>query len=855
MLSSIFVEGLIYALMVLGVFITFRILDFPDLTVDGSFATGACVAGVLIMNGYDMNSVLIMSFVAGVAAGVFTALLHTVLKIPNLLAGIITMTILYSINIRILLNKSYLSLTDYKNEGSMIVYSASSAILSFLSKLGITFSDHIASTVGMFIFFLVFVMFIKLLIDIFFRTDLGISIGALGSNEQMILSQGVNPNTLKVIGVGLSNGLVALSGALYAQFIGNANAQSGVGIIVIGLAAVMLGEFIIRSNKIWLITFGVIFGSIIYKGIVFIAIKYGYVVGFGTNDLKLITGLLIILIIMMGKMKKNKKSPAISAKYSRILENNKDKFQFLQKVPNSIWVVLFNVLLIAEVLYLIAEIYTAYILGMPKDVVNSSEFLMYYSNIRLPLLILAVINLAILIFMGKTAAKNYISYINGKISSMVDIFINKTYIFCFLFIYVITLVLTFKMMVGYGAKDSSSIYVFNIGFYYWCLYLISPVLMALTIKKDLREKLFGKIKNKTINNIMDSFFSKSLLILCIIVPVYLFIFTWLYSNITYFINIENNMAVAAFYGVIFVLVLASPFIIYKVINRKNKGANKRKDALSAKENMESSGKNILVLENVNKKFFEGTPDEKHVLRNLSLTIDKGDFITIIGSNGAGKSTLFNVISGTYDVTDGKVLYKNKNITKMKEYIKAQFIGRIFQNPLLGTSGDMALEDNMILCRSKGFKLPVISLNKKIRKEFAEHVSRLNMGLEDRLADNVGLFSGGQRQALTLLMTAMSHPELVLLDEHTAALDPDNSNRVMELTLKLREEYGLTMMMITHNMQHAIKYGNRLIMMDNGEIILDISEEEKKNLTVEALMEKFKAIRKDEITDEKLLLTR
>lgn len=168
---------------------------------------------------------------------------------------------------------------------------------------------------------------------------------------------------------------------------------------------------------------------------------------------------------------------------------------------------------------------------------------------------------------------------------------------------------------------------------------------------------------------------------------------------------------------------------------------------------------------------------------------------------------------------------------------------------------MALEDNMILCRSKGFKLPVISLNKKVRKEFAEHVSRLNMGLEDRLADNVGLFSGGQRQALTLLMTAMSHPELVLLDEHTAALDPDNSNRVMELTLKLREEYGLTMMMITHNMQHAIKYGNRLIMMDNGEIILDISEEEKKNLTVEALMEKFKAIRKDEITDEKLLLTR
>ena len=766
MLSSILVEGLIYAIMVLGVFITFRILDFPDLTVDGSFATGACVAGILIINGYDMNSVLIVAFLAGVGAGVFTALLHTVLKIPNLLAGIITMTMLYSINIRILLNKSYLSLTDYKNEGSMIVYSASAAILKFLSSLGITFDETIASTVGMFIFFLIFVMFIKLLIDIFFRTDLGISIGALGSNEQMILSQGVNPNTLKVIGVGLSNGLVALSGALYAQFIGSANAQSGVGIIVIGLAAVMLGEFIIRSNKIWLITFGVIFGSIIYKGIVFLAIKYGYVIGFGTNDLKLITGILIIVIIVLGKMKKNKKS--------YVFKDNK-----------------------------------VGVLGV----------------------------------------------IGSKISAFVDYFINKTYVFWFLFIYAITLVLTFKMMLNHVAKPETSLYMSFAGFYYWGLYLLFPLLMVITIKKDVRNKIFGKLKNKSLSSFVEGFFNRIILILCIAVPLYVAVFIAIVENILYFINVENNSVNAGIYIAVLLLYIAAPFVIYKILNKKNKGANKRKDALSAKENFESNGKNILVLENVNKKFFEGTPDEKHVLRNLSLTINKGDFITIIGSNGAGKSTLFNVISGTYDVTDGKILYKNRNITKLKEYIKAHFIGRIFQNPLLGTSGDMALEDNMILCRSKGFKLPIISLNKKVRKEFAEHVSRLNMGLEDRLADNVGLFSGGQRQALTLLMTAMSHPELVLLDEHTAALDPDNSNRVMELTLKLREEYGLTMMMITHNMQHAIKYGNRLIMMDNGEIILDISEEEKKNLTVETLMEKFKAIRKDEITDEKLLLTR
>ncbi len=286
------------------------------------------------------------------------------------------------------------------------------------------------------------------------------------------------------------------------------------------------------------------------------------------------------------------------------------------------------------------------------------------------------------------------------------------------------------------------------------------------------------------------------------------------------------------------------------------GINKRSKSVAGANTLEDyKGDNVLVLQNVSKSFFEGTPDEKHVLKNLSLTVNKGDFITIIGSNGAGKSTLFNVIAGTYKASSGNIIYKMKNITKMPEYLKAVFIGRIFQNPLLGTSGDMALEDNMILCRKKGFKLPVISLNKKVRKEFADHAARLNMGLEKRLGDNVGLFSGGQRQALTLLMTAMSHPELVLLDEHTAALDPDNSNRVMELTLQLREEYGLTMMMITHNMQHAIKYGNRLLMMDNGEIIMDISGKEKENLTVEAIMEKFKAIRKDELTDEKLLLAR
>ncbi len=684
MVNAVFIEGLIYAMMVLGVFMTFRILDFPDMTVDGSFATGACVAAMFITNGSDLYLGLVVAIIAGMTAGIFTALLHTLLKIPNLLAGIITMTMLYSINTRITNGSSFVPLPNNKYDTA--VTNADNAITGFFGSFGL----EISSSISILIFFLLLLIYIKILIDIFFRTDLGISLGALGSNEQMILSQGMNPNVLKVLGVGMSNGLVALSGAMYAQFTGSASVQSGQGIIVVGLAAVMIGEFLIRSNKIWLITFGVIIGSIIYKAIIYFGLKYGYDIGLGPNDLKLISGILIILIIVASKLQKKKG-------------------------------------------------------GSKKMAVEKSS-----------------------------PVVASISFVDG--------FINKTYPFWFLSLYLMLFIYPMVLFFKYCKNSDNSV---------WMLIFALTVLFLVFI----HIKVF----------LMSKFGAES----------------------------KINMA----------------------FKKVSFGINKRSKSVAGANTLEDDykGDNVLVLQNVSKSFFEGTPDEKHVLKNLSLTVNKGDFITIIGSNGAGKSTLFNVIAGTYKASSGNIIYKMKNITKMPEYLKAVFIGRIFQNPLLGTSGDMALEDNMILCRKKGFKLPVISLNKKVRKEFADHAARLNMGLEKRLGDNVGLFSGGQRQALTLLMTAMSHPELVLLDEHTAALDPDNSNRVMELTLQLREEYGLTMMMITHNMQHAIKYGNRLLMMDNGEIIMDISGKEKENLTVEAIMEKF--IRKDELTDEKLLLAR
>lgn len=258
-------------------------------------------------------------------------------------------------------------------------------------------------------------------------------------------------------------------------------------------------------------------------------------------------------------------------------------------------------------------------------------------------------------------------------------------------------------------------------------------------------------------------------------------------------------------------------------------------------------------------FSPGTPDERLALKNINLSVRHGEFITIIGSNGAGKTTLYNVISGTFIPTSGKIILLNEetgkehDITKDKEYKRARYIGRIFQNPLLGTAGNMALEHNLLIARNKGYKSLKISLNNKMRADFRNKLSILGMGLENRLGDNVGLFSGGQRQALTLLMTVMSRPALLLLDEHTAALDPHNAELVMNLTLRFAKEFNLTVMMITHNMAHALKYGTRLLMMDGGEIILDLSEEEKRNMTQEDIIQRFRDIKHSDLQNDEMLL--
>ena len=264
---------------------------------------------------------------------------------------------------------------------------------------------------------------------------------------------------------------------------------------------------------------------------------------------------------------------------------------------------------------------------------------------------------------------------------------------------------------------------------------------------------------------------------------------------------------------------------------------------------------MLTLSNIGITFNANTPDENTALKNINLKINRGDFITVIGSNGAGKSTLYNAIAGTIFPTSGHIYLdeEKREITFDREYKRARYIGRIFQNPLLGTAGKMSLEDNMMICSKKGWKGLRISLNGKMRAYFKEQLKVLGMGLETRMNDNVSQFSGGQRQALTLLMAVMSKPSLLLLDEHTAALDPSNADAIMRLTRKFADEYGLTVMMITHNMTDAIRHGNRLIMMMEGRIILDIRGEEKKNLTVEDLLLKFEEVSGEEFTSDKAIL--
>ena len=264
---------------------------------------------------------------------------------------------------------------------------------------------------------------------------------------------------------------------------------------------------------------------------------------------------------------------------------------------------------------------------------------------------------------------------------------------------------------------------------------------------------------------------------------------------------------------------------------------------------------MLTLTNVRKTFNAGTINEKRALTGVNLHLDRGDFVTIIGGNGAGKSTLMNMVAGVYPIDAGTIELDGENISRLSESRRARYLGRVFQDPMMGTAANMQIAENLAMAKRRGKTRTLAwGVTKAEKAEYVEKLKELGLGLETRLTAKVGLLSGGQRQALTLLMATLTEPKLLLLDEHTAALDPKTAAKVLELTEQIVGEHNLTTMMVTHNMNDAIRMGNRLIMMHEGNIIYDVSGEEKRHLTVKDLLQKFEEVSGGELANDRMLLS-
>ena len=263
---------------------------------------------------------------------------------------------------------------------------------------------------------------------------------------------------------------------------------------------------------------------------------------------------------------------------------------------------------------------------------------------------------------------------------------------------------------------------------------------------------------------------------------------------------------------------------------------------------------MLEIKNVYKTFNAGTVNEKVALKGLDLTLEDGDFVTVIGGNGAGKSTMLNAVAGVWPVDMGKIVIDGQDVTRLSEHQRAKYIGRVFQDPMMGTAATMQIDENLALAARRGLARTLkTGITKKEHDEYYELLKTLDLGLENRMTSKVGLLSGGQRQAVTLLMATLKKPKLLLLDEHTAALDPKTAAKVLELSDKIIAEHNLTALMVTHNMKDAIVHGNRLIMMWDGKIIRDIKGEEKKNLTVDDLLHQFTVASGKEFANDRALL--
>ena len=598
-LLDTFLMGFPYAILALGVFISYRVLDFADLSCEGTFVLGGATALVMIANGANPWLATLTAFFVGAIGGLITGLLNTKLKINGLLAGIITLTAFFSINLVILginSDEPFSFASTYSSFRTLKVTVGEDPTIFGL--LGNLFSVR---KYGVLIELTVILLIILALLYFFFGTEVGMSMRAAGMNKKMARAQGINTDFYVILGLMISNGLIALSAALGAQRDYTISSVSGTGMIVVGLASIIIGEALFgkRSFKNWLIS--VVLGAIVYYFIIAIALY----LGFPSHLLKLLYAILIVLILVLGFLKEK---------------------------------------------------------------------------------------------------------------------------------------------------------------YHWNINLI-----------DRFASLFDKKKKDTLEELPD----------------------------------------------------------YPV-----------EDMVRPNVTKENNGSSMLQVRNVKKVFNPSgnKEDIKVALNDLSIDIKEGEFVTIIGGNGSGKSTFINTVSGVYIPEEGIVEINGVDVTKEKEYKRSKYIGRVAQDPYQGTAQNMSVLENMNIAYKRNTKKTLKwGFNKGTTLMFKERLQELNLGLENRLNAKIGLLSGGQRQAVTLLMATIKKPDILFLDEHTAALDPKTASKVLDLTDSIVKNNNLTCVMVTHNMKDAIKYGNRLLMFNNGKIIYDVSGEEKQNLTVEALLKKFEDV--------------